>query len=116
MVFSRDSKNKGFGMLEMLIVVVVLGILGSVLFPRFMGSSSEGQIKSSHRATRQTINAQLELFFFQNNVFPVNGQLTEWVNDVGEYFPEGVPTSCNVQQMWVVDNGRVNTIQHEEHE
>ncbi|MEK7298605.1 MAG: prepilin-type N-terminal cleavage/methylation domain-containing protein, partial [Candidatus Margulisiibacteriota bacterium] len=57
------QKNKGFTLIEMLIVVTIIGILAAIVLPRFTTSSVAAKI-AAHRATEQAINAQSELYFF----------------------------------------------------
>ena len=118
------SLKKGFTVLELIIVIAIVGVLAAVVVPRFMASRSQGATKAlstsnnkaSHKADRQTINAQLELFYFQNNEYPVSGNLSEWTVDVNTYFPEGLQGTCNAGVPWVIHNGRVDMSMHANHE
>jgi prepilin-type N-terminal cleavage/methylation domain-containing protein len=110
--------SSGFTLMEMLIVVTIIGILASIILPRFIAGSKSAD-KSAHRAERQTINAQLELYFFQNSEYPVStGNLSAWddAHQVKAYFPDGVPVTCNQGVEWVVTNGKVSLSGHDGHE
>lgn len=72
----RKSRNQGFTLVEILIVVVILGILAAIVVPQFTNASQEA-LKSSLRTQLQTINSQIELFRVQNA-----GQLPHQVTGV----------------------------------
>ncbi len=57
---------KGFTLVEILIVVVILGILAAIVIPQFT-SASESAKSSSLISQLQTIRSQLELYQVQHN-------------------------------------------------
>lgn len=63
---TRRSKNQGFTLVEILIVVVILGILAAIVIPQFT-SASETAKGSSVVSQLQTIRSQLELYQVQHN-------------------------------------------------
>lgn len=58
--------EKGFTLVEILIVVVILGILAAIVIPQFTGASTEAK-ESSLVSDLQTIRSQIELFKIQHN-------------------------------------------------
>jgi type II secretion system protein G len=63
---NRIRKNRrGFTLIEILIVVVILGILASIVVPQFSNASQEATA-SSIRSQLQTIRGQVELFRVRN--------------------------------------------------
>jgi len=60
------SLKKGFTLVEILIVVVILGILAAIVIPQFT-SASETAKASSLVTQLQTIRSQLELYQVQHN-------------------------------------------------
>lgn len=62
----RRSVAKGFTLVEILIVVVILGILAAIVIPQF-SSASESAKQSSVLSQLQTIRSQLELYKNQHN-------------------------------------------------
>ena len=62
----RKRLKKGFTLVEILIVVVILGILAAIVIPQFT-SASETAKSSSLISQLQTIRSQLELYQVQHN-------------------------------------------------
>jgi general secretion pathway protein G len=62
-------KNKGFTLVEILIVVVILGILAAIVIPQFTDASTESKL-SSCRTTLKSLRSQIELYKIQHNDTP----------------------------------------------
>jgi general secretion pathway protein G len=58
--------RKGFTLVEILIVVVILGILAAIVIPQFTNASTEAK-ESNLKSNLQTVRAQLELYKLRNN-------------------------------------------------
>jgi general secretion pathway protein G len=58
--------NRGFTLVEILIVVVILGILAAIVIPQFSNASVSAK-SSSLQSMLQTIRGQLEMFQLQHN-------------------------------------------------
>lgn len=70
--------KKGFTLVEILIVVVILGILAAIVIPQFT-SASETAKGSSLVSQLQTIRSQLELYQVQHNGnYPSQTQADFW--------------------------------------
>jgi len=61
----RSSNRKGFTLVEILIVVIILGILAAIVIPQFT-SASEDARKSSLASQLQTLRSQVELYKLQH--------------------------------------------------
>jgi len=61
----RNSNRKGFTLVEILIVVIILGILAAIVIPQFT-SASEDARKSSLQSQLQTLRSQVELYKLQH--------------------------------------------------
>ena len=63
-MYSRKS-NKGFTLVEILIVVIILGILAAIVIPQFTNASQDAR-KSSLVSQLQTLRSQIELYKLQH--------------------------------------------------
>lgn len=67
------SSRKGFTLVEILIVVVILGILAAIVVPQFTSASTEA-VKGALKSQIQTISSQLELYRVRHQgAYPVLG-------------------------------------------
>ncbi|MBL7214467.1 MAG: type II secretion system protein [Phycisphaerae bacterium] len=62
-------KNKGFTLVEILIVVVILGILAAIVIPQFSDASTQSKV-SSLQSSLQTLRSQISLYKIQHNDAP----------------------------------------------
>ena len=61
----KARANRGFTLIEILIVVVILGILAAIVIPQFTDASQEAS-ESSVKSQLQTMRSQIELFRVKN--------------------------------------------------
>jgi prepilin-type N-terminal cleavage/methylation domain-containing protein len=84
---SRTKRSRGFSLLELLIVVVILGILAAIIIPRFTVSADEAK-KNSCAQNIANINTQVERWYFEKGAWPMT-DLTNIGADPS-YFPDGI--------------------------
>ncbi|HEX8340828.1 MAG TPA: prepilin-type N-terminal cleavage/methylation domain-containing protein, partial [Tepidisphaeraceae bacterium] len=66
------ARRKGFTLVEILIVVIILGILAAIVIPQFTNASEDAR-KSSLTSQLQTIRSQVELYKLQHrDQFPTS--------------------------------------------
>ena len=59
-------RTRGFTLVEILIVVVILGILAAIVIPQFTDASTEAK-ESSLMSDLQTVRSQIQLYKIQHN-------------------------------------------------
>jgi len=63
---AQRRNNKGFTLVEILIVVIILGILAAIVIPQFTNASTDAR-KNSLTSQLQTVRSQIELYKLQHN-------------------------------------------------
>jgi general secretion pathway protein G len=64
-MYARNIGKKGFTLIEILIVVIILGILAAIVIPQFSSASSDAK-KASLQSTVQTLRSQIALYKLQH--------------------------------------------------
>ena len=66
---TRPNAKRGFTLIEILIVVVILGILASIVIPQFTNAADEAN-NAGVRTQLQTLRSQVELYRAENGEYP----------------------------------------------
>lgn len=85
----QNSSQKGFSLIELLIVVVIIGIVAALAVPAFQRGIVAAENRNVH-ATMKTMKSTQALFFSQNQRFATLSELNN-VNQggFGELQPDG---------------------------
>jgi general secretion pathway protein G len=78
-------KKKGFTLVELLVVVLILGALAAIAVPRIIGGATNAKINAC-KTNVDLINSQVELYYANESSWPSG--LSSLVPD---YFPDGLP-------------------------
>jgi type IV pilus assembly protein PilA len=68
---NQMSKENGFTLIELIIVIVILGILAAVGIPRFLNNKKEAWTNSC-KANRATLDDAGERYHFENSAWPAD--------------------------------------------
>jgi general secretion pathway protein G len=83
------TANKGFTILEVMLVVMLISILAAIVIPRFTVSAKRAKVQACEM-NRAIINKQVEAYYFVEATWPVDALDDIKTND--NYFPDGIPT------------------------
>lgn len=72
-VFRRRSSDRGFTLIEVMVVVVILGILAAIVVPRVMDRPDEARITKAKSDIR-ALESALNLYRLDNFVYPTTSQ------------------------------------------
>jgi prepilin-type N-terminal cleavage/methylation domain-containing protein len=103
--------NKGFTLVELMIVVLILGALATIAIPRIIGGSTTAKVNAC-KANIALLNSKIELYYATEGVWP--SSLADVEKDPN-YFPDGEP-QCPISgggyPNTLTDDHRVKTIGH----
>ena len=81
------NSRKGFTLVELLIVVLILGALAAIAVPRIMGGAKTAKTNAC-KTNVDMLNSQIELYYANKDAWPA--AITD-VTDDPNYFPESTP-------------------------
>jgi len=79
-----NLKNKGFTILELIVVVAIIGILTSIILFAISDSREKGRNARRHRDAHE-IRSALNLYVTDNGTYPTNGSEWEIIIDGTDY-------------------------------
>jgi prepilin-type N-terminal cleavage/methylation domain-containing protein len=100
--------RKGFTLVELLVVVLILGALAAIAIPR-ISQSADSAKKNACRTNVDLLNSQIELYYANND--------GKWPTDLDtiakntDYFPDGPPT-CPLGDAYVYDTDTHRVKEH----
>jgi len=69
----KKSDNRGFTLIELMVVIVILGILAGLIIPRIMGRPEEAR-RMKARIQIESIETSLQLYKLDNGNYPTTDQ------------------------------------------
>ncbi len=79
--------RKGFTLVELLIVVLILGALAAIAVPRIIGGAKSAKTNAC-KTNVDVINSQIEMYYATTDAWP--SALSDVTQDT-DYFPDGEP-------------------------
>ena len=81
------TRERGFTLIEILVVVVIVGILGAIIVPNLLGRPDQARITAAESDIRSLANA-LDIYRLDNFVYPSTEQGLEALVSKPAVFPE----------------------------
>jgi len=102
--------KKGFTLVELMIVVLILGALAAIAVPRIIGGAALAKANAC-QTNIDLINSQIELYYANNSLWPTT--LTVITQDT-DYFPDGEPTCPVTEAVYpnILVNNRIDDTGH----
>jgi type II secretion system protein G len=102
--------KKGFTLVELMIVVLILGALAAIAIPRITGGAATAKANAC-KTNIDLINSQIELYYANNGEWPTNLQT---ITADANYFPDGEPVCPVTGSAYsnTLSNNRVDDSSH----
>lgn len=100
------SNEKGFTIIEIIAVVIIIGILTAIALPRFIGVQDDAE-ENVCEGNVATMNVQLERYYHENGAFPADADAFAAFLANAAYFPDGAPTCPGGSYTYTAASGRV---------
>ena len=107
-------KSKGFTLVEVILVVLIVGILAGIVIPRIQYSTSLAK-GAACNATVSRVNSTIEYGYVTDTA------ITQYPSTIAElnttpwgtkYFPDAVPTQCSLGTAYGITSGRITSHNH----
>ncbi len=72
------SARRGFTIIEVMIVLVIIGVIGGIVGLNLIGASQEARVDAT-KQSMGTVRSALKLYFTQNGKYP---ESSSWLTDI----------------------------------
>lgn len=85
----RKKRSRGFTLVELMVVLVIIGILASLAIPRFMGVSDKAKMSEFKPVLKQAVTLYNAYFQEKETYRTSSGTIAAGNSDIGFDLPEG---------------------------
>ena len=78
----RRQREKGFTLVELLLVLAIIGIITGIAIPAYMGQRKRARVIGDAKTNAITIAMQMEARKAESGIYAANGTTVTWTNGV----------------------------------
>jgi len=98
--------RRGFSLIELMIVIVILGLLAAMVMPSLTGKGEEAKRNLVCVQMKSIYDGALDMYKIKNSVYPSTEEGLEALTQTDEYFKDGkMPKDSWGQKFIYINNG-----------